>query len=511
MLPVIMIKNLSLLRVSQTLPVSERAIHTATLLSSLKLTKDVYDVKRGNFGVLKDSHVTAFEKILGKDRVLTDTSDVEPYNVDWIKMVRGCSSLVLKPKTTEEVSAILKVCNNEKLAVCPQGGNTGLVGGSVPVFDEIVISTSLMNKIIQIDEISGFITCQAGCVLETLDRALEEYGLMMPLDLGAKGSCHIGGNISTNAGGLRLLRYGSLQANTLGLTAVKADGQVIDCMNTLKKDNTGYHLKHLFIGSEGTLGIVTEVAIQCPPKPKAVSLAFLGVESFESVLNTYKLARSLLSEILSSCEMIDNDSLQPVLKNLGHQSPISKYPFYVLIETSGSDGAHDEEKLNRFLEKAMSSGIVLDGTVTNEPSRIHNLWQLRESIATALLKEAFVYKYDVSLPHKYFYDLIPVFREKLKGTEAKVICGYGHIGDGNLHLNISASEFSVKLLNEIEPFIFQWISEKGGSISAEHGIGFKKTKFLHFSKKNEAIKMMYQLKQLMDPNGILNPYKVLAP
>ncbi|KAG8287826.1 D-2-hydroxyglutarate dehydrogenase, mitochondrial, partial [Homalodisca vitripennis] len=336
----------------------------------IKLTKDVYPVKRGNFAVLNDSHVQQFESILGKERVLTDPDELDSYNVDWIKMVRGYSSVVLKPKTTEEVSAILKVCNQHKLAVCPQGGNTGLVGGSVPVFDEVILSTSLMNQIIKINDIPGSIVCQAGCVLEALDTALAEHGLMMPLDLGAKGSCHIGGNIATNAGGLRLLRYGSLQANTLGLVAVKADGEVLDCMNTLKKDNTGYHLKHLFIGSEGTLGIVTEVAIQCPPKPQSVSLALLGVVDFEHALRTFRLARTMLSEILSSCELMDDNCVGPVVDTLGVRNPLANHPFYVLIEVSGSNASHDEEKLNAFLESAMGEGIVSDGTYTNEPSRM---------------------------------------------------------------------------------------------------------------------------------------------
>ncbi|XP_054261644.1 D-2-hydroxyglutarate dehydrogenase, mitochondrial-like [Macrosteles quadrilineatus] len=475
----------------------------------VKLTKDVYKVKRGNYSVLDDSHIKKFENILSEDRVLTDAEELDSYNTDWIKMVRGYSGVVLRPKSTEEVSAILRVCNENNLAVCPQGGNTGLVGGSVPVFDEVIISTSLMNKIIKINDIPGSIVCQAGCVLETLDNALAEHGLMMPLDLGAKGSCHIGGNIATNAGGLRLLRYGSLQANTLGLVAVKADGQVIDCMNTLKKDNTGYHLKHLFIGSEGTLGLVTEVAIQCPPKPQSVSLALLGVVDFDHALKTFRLARSMLSEILSSCELIDENCMQPVVNTLGVRNPLSEHPFYVLIEVSGSNAAHDEEKLNAFLESAMEDEIVADGTVTNEPSRMQTIWQLRERIAEALLRNGFVYKYDVSLPHNSFYQLIPVLQDKLKGTDAKIVSGYGHLGDGNLHLNICAPQFSPELLAKIEPFVYEWISERGGSISAEHGIGFKKTKFLRYSKSDAAIHTMRQIKQLMDPKGILNPYKVL--
>lgn len=238
--------------------------------------KDRYPVKRGNFATITDADVKHFESLLGTNRVITDASDIQPNNVDFLRAVRGFSQVLLKPKTTEEVSAILQHCNARKLAVCPQGGNTGLVGGSVPVFDEIVLSTQLMDKIEHINDVSGILTCQSGCILEKLEEQVSEKGLCMPLDLGAKGSCHIGGNVSTNAGGLRLLRYGNLHGSVLGVEAVKADGTVLDLLSDFKKDNTGYHLKHLFIGSEGTLGVVTKVSIACPTASKAVNVAFLG-------------------------------------------------------------------------------------------------------------------------------------------------------------------------------------------------------------------------------------------
>ncbi len=206
-----------------------------------------------------------------------------------MRSVRGQSSLVLSPSSTSEASEILSYCNDRRLAVCPQGGNTGLVGGSVPVFDEVIVSTARMNRIESVDPNSSVAVVQSGVVLEQLDTHLRsEHGLMVPLDLGAKGSCHVGGNVSTNAGGLRLVRYGNLHGSVLGVEAVLADGTVLDCLSSLKKDNTGYGLKHLFIGSEGTLGLVTRVAIQCPPKPAAVNVAFLGLQSFEDVMKTFR-------------------------------------------------------------------------------------------------------------------------------------------------------------------------------------------------------------------------------
>ncbi|KAK5646932.1 hypothetical protein RI129_005396 [Pyrocoelia pectoralis] len=482
----------------------------STLSKSLpELTKDRYpNIKRGDYAELNQNHLDYFHGLLGQNRVLSDPSDCEMYNIDFIKGVRGYSQCVLKPQTTEEVSKILSFCNQHRLAVCPQGGNTGLVGGSVPVFDEIVLSTSLMNNIISIDNISGVVVCEAGCILESLDDVLREKGLMMPLDLGAKGSCNIGGNVSTNAGGLRLLRYGNLHGSVLGIEAVKANGDVIDCLSTLKKDNTGYHLKHLFIGSEGTLGIVTKVAVHGPSKPKSLNLALLGLHSFENILQTYERAKNDLSEILSSCEMMDERSLDVVTSHLKLKSPIGDFPFYMVVETSGSNEKHDEEKLNAFLEGVMSEGIVADGTVTNEPGKMRAIWDLRERITEGLLHDGYLFKYDISLPIKEFYSLVPKMKERL-GSDASRVSGYGHIGDGNIHLNISVPEFSPDILKKVEPYVYELTSTYKGSISAEHGVGFRKPPYIHYSKSENAISLMKDLKKMMDPNGILNPYKVL--
>ncbi|KAF4533517.1 hypothetical protein B566_EDAN001002 [Ephemera danica] len=485
----------------------------------VELTQKRYpELKRGSYNKLTDSHINTFEQILGKSKVITAPDDVDSYNVDWLRTVRGhwvvfikirAGQVVLRPTSTEEVSQILKFCNDELLAVCPQGGNTGLVGGSVPVFDEVILSTALMKNILSVDDLSGVLVCQAGCVLEELDTHLNTHGLMMPLDLGAKGSCHIGGNVSTNAGGLRLMRYGSLHDNILGVEAVKADGTIVDCLNINKKDNTGYALHHLFIGSEGTLGVVTKVSIKCPPSPRAVSLAFLGVRDFDNVLKTAKEARNTLGEVLSSCEMLDAECADAVTNNLGYKHPLQQFPFYMLLETSGSNAAHDEEKLASFLERAMNSGIVEDGTVVTEPSKIRTLWQFRECIAEALLKDGYVYKYDISLPLPQFYGLVPEMSDRVRKEGALRCCGFGHLGDGNIHFNVTAREFSHKMLDVIEPFVYEWSARYNGSISAEHGIGLKKRKFLHFSKSPAAIAVMKDIKHLMDPKGILNPYKVL--
>jgi FAD/FMN-containing dehydrogenase len=261
-----------------------------------------------------------------------------------MRKYRGHTKLVLKPGSTIEVSKVLQYCNENMLAVVPQGGNSGLVGGSVPVFDEIVINTARMNKIRSFDEVSGTLVVDAGCILEIVDQFLAEKNHMFPLDLGAKGSCHIGGNVATNAGGLRLLRYGSLHGNVLGIEAVLPDGRIVDDLSRLRKNNTGYDIKQLFIGAEGTIGIITGISILCPQRSEAVNVAFFGLESFEKVQEAYKEAKGQLSGILSAFELMDGKSQDMVHTVTGKKRPLeNEYPFYCLIETSGSNKEHDDE------------------------------------------------------------------------------------------------------------------------------------------------------------------------
>ncbi|CAG0881562.1 unnamed protein product, partial [Darwinula stevensoni] len=481
----------------------KRAMH------QVELTSVRYpNVKRGPYATVDDNDIKFFERVMEPSRVMTDPDIVDSHNVDWLKMVRGASQVLLRPKSTKEVSEVLKYCNTRRLAVCPQGGKTGLVGGGVPVFDEIIISTSLMDDIIAIDGISGALTCEAGCILEDLDNYAAGHGFMMPLDLGAKGSCHIGGNVSTNAGGIRLIRYGNLHHNVLGVEAVLANGEVVDGLTTIRKDNSGYDISHLFIGSEGTLGFVSKVAIECVKRPKAVNVAYLGLKNFNNVLATFRLARESLGEILSSCEFMDAESVHCVEQNLHLRLPIPKCPFYMLIETNGSNATHDEDKLMTFLDLLMRKKLVIEGTMASEPRHISNLWQTRERITEALLLDGYTYKYDISLPLTYFYQIVEEMRNRV-GKYTIRCCGYGHLGDGNLHLNMTSKEFNEQLVHKIEPYLFEYIARKKGSVSAEHGLGFKKRDFIHYSKSPSAIELMRRLKNAFDPNGILNPYKVL--
>ncbi|KDO30832.1 hypothetical protein SPRG_04733 [Saprolegnia parasitica CBS 223.65] len=463
---------------------------------------------RGAFATLDAADVAHLRSVCPS--ALTDPDEIAPFNSDWLNKYHGHSQLVLRPKSTQEVSDILKYCNEKKLAVVPQGGNTGLVGGSVPVHDEIILSLGNMNQVEAFDETSGIIVCQAGCILENLDAYAGKYGYMMPLDLGAKGTCQIGGNAATNAGGLRLLRYGSLHGSILGIEAVLADGTIVDCLSTMRKDNTGYDLKQLFIGSEGTLGVITKLSVLTPPRSTAVNVALLGCETFEDVKKAFVQAKKNLGEILSAVEFMDRASLDMVMSQQPSLSdPLSSNcPFYVLLETSGSNETHDMEKLEGYLEQVMEAGTVVDGTVAQDAAQAKKLFGIREDITLSLSSRGHVYKYDLSIPIDEYYAIVDDTRAALASHDAKVVA-FGHLGDCNIHLNISTLAYDDAVQKALEPFLFEWTAKRRGSVSAEHGIGTHKPHFLHLSKSPEAIRMMQQMKRVFDPNGILNPYKVL--
>ncbi|KAI1395793.1 hypothetical protein F4819DRAFT_477342 [Hypoxylon fuscum] len=497
-------------------------------VKSVKYTADSWpEIKRDSrFAQITKEHVDYFKALLGKESAVIDgvttqaaEDDIEPFNSDWMRKFRGHCRLVLKPGSTEEVSKVLKYCNENMLAVVPQGGNTGLVGGSVPVFDEIVVSTSRMNQIRFFDEVSGVLVADAGVVLEVADQFLAEKGFIFPLDLGAKGSCHIGGNVSTNAGGLRLLRYGSLHGTVLGIEAVLPDGTILDDLSRLRKNNTGYDLKQLFIGGEGTIGMITAVSIHCPQRSKAVNVAFLGVESYEKLQQAFKEAKTQLGEILSAFELMDSQSQDIFHRVKENKRPLEgEHPFYCLIETSGSNSEHDSEKLEKFLEDVMSKELVTDGVVAENETQLRSLWSQREGITETLGHWGGVYKYDVSIPIKDMYQLVEDTRKRLDDAgltgetdEYPVVdvVGYGHMGDSNLHLNIAVRRYTKEVEEALEPFVYEWISKKNGSISAEHGLGIAKKKYIGYSRNETTVGLMKQIKNLYDPNGIMNPYKYI--
>ncbi|KAK6924488.1 FAD-linked oxidase, C-terminal [Dillenia turbinata] len=298
--------------------------------------------------------------------------------------------------------------------------------------------------------------------------------------------------------------------NSRQISTVLADGTILDMLGTLRKDNTGYDLKHLFIGSEGSLGIVTKVSILTPPKLPSVHVAFLACQDFYGCQKLLLEAKTKLGEILSAFEFLDYEAMDLVLKNLeGVRNPLppSIHNFYVLIETTGSDESLDREKLEAFLLRLMEHGLISDGVLAQDINQASSFWRIREGVPEALMKAGAVYKYDLSLPVEKMYDLVEDMRTRL-GDSAKVI-GYGHLGDANLHLNVSASQYDDNILTQIEPFVYEWTSKHCGSISAEHGLGLMKADKIHYSKPPSTVQLMVSIKKLLDPKGILNPYKVL--
>jgi len=502
---------------------------SSTNLEEIEFTADHYPnlIRNQSYNKLTKEHVEYFKSILPKENVLCSFDDSEEtkkellkYNIDWLKKYRGQSQLVLLPTSTEEVSSCLRYCNENKLAVVPQSGNSGLVGGSVPVFDEIIISTKAMNKIIDFDDVSGVLVCEAGCVLADLETYAEERGFMVPLDMGSKQYCCIGGNVSSNAGGLRYLRYGSLHSNVLGLEVVLANGSIIRNLSTLRKDSTGYDLKQLFIGAEGTLGIVTKVSISTPRKPRAVNAVLLSTSSWENVQTIFKMAKEQLQEIISAFEFFDEYGCELVKKYMDLDIPLKQEnKFYLLIETHGSNKEHDDAKLHSFLEAIKEKKVIQEGYVSKDEKQTESFWAFRKSVPVACTKSGAVFKYDLSIPISQIYEVAIDMRKHLmeaglykpgdETSEVNSVVAYGHIGDGNIHINISSKSYSQEVARAIEPYIYGWTRDHNGVISGEHGLGLMKGAYLAYSKPGSMIGIMENIKKMLDPNTIMNPYKYL--
>ncbi|CDS07616.1 hypothetical protein LRAMOSA01565 [Lichtheimia ramosa] len=473
---------------------------------------------------LEDKDVVYFKSILPEKSVLERdaiTSEQHTkYTCDWYNMFRANTSLILLPETTDQVSKILKYCNDECIAVVPQGGNTGASGGSIPVFDEIIVSTENMKTIRKFDELRGDLVCDAGCVLQDLDAFLGRAGFQIPLDLPARHACQIGGNVSTNAGGIRQMRFGNLHGSVMGLEVVLPDGSIIDNLSTMRKDNTGYHLKNLFIGSEGTLGIVTGVSIATAQIREAVNVFIIALRSFEDVVKAYTLARRELPETISAFEVLDKSTVEVVKEKdfqvpKGSAFPISdQHPFFVVMETAGKDRDIEDLRADRFLKNMLDQGVVLEGAVARTPEEIERFWSWRSNTPKAIVQcGPTSIHFDISLEMPLLYDLVTATRdwatkEGLIGTDIYAVYGYGHVGDGNMHLTIPALRDDEALREKIDDFVYEWTSKHYGSCSAEHGMGLMKAPYLAFTKSETIIDRMKDIKKLFDPNGIMNPYKV---
>jgi len=466
-----------------------------------------------HFNTLQPEDINYFSSILSPPEIIQDSFELQTYNTDWLKKYIGRSKLALKPNTTKKVSQILKYCNDRRLPIVPQGGNTGLVGGGVPIEDEIVLSMSNLNKIINFDKTAAVITCEAGCVLDSLNKYLLDYDFEIPLDLGAKGSCEIGGNIATNAGGTRFIKFGPFKSYILGMEVVLPNGHILDMESIILKDNTGIDLKQVFIGSEGILGVVTKANIRVSPLDKYKQVLYMQCDSFEKVLEINKLVRKSLGRNLGAIEFKDSYAFGVVQKYLTDVvNPFTngnEKNYYVLVEVCGQEPL---DNLVENLYNELDENKLIDDCIASESDTQRlALWKLREGVALAANHIGLVYKYDISLPVEKFEELTLIVRNKI-GCLGYTM-GYGHLGDGNLHINVGCYDIKNKnkVENILEPFVFEWLSRVNGSISAEHGVGRQKPKFLHYSKDSLAIEYMRRLKQVFDPNGIMNPNKVLPP
>ena len=483
-----------------------------------------------SYNQINESDIQVFSEILRHtDSLLLHSSDpiVTAASTDWTGHWQAPARLLLRPQSTAQVAALLAHCHQRQLPVTPQGGNTGLVGGSVPTtaHQEIILQLQNMNTIASVDPLLGIVKCQAGVLLQTLQEycATTQYQLLVPLDLGAKGSCQIGGNIATNAGGQYFRKYGSLAANVLGLEVVLPDGRVLDlnyCQRTNFKDNTGYKLHQLFIGSEGTLGVITGVALAVTSLPRSKQAAFVKCASYASVLRVLQTAKQYLGEILAAMEFMDASIWRLVEASGAHKMPMSvdqeqegEGPFFLLIDTHGVNEEHDQAKWHLFLD-AIQDDIV-NGVMAQDRKQYQSFWRIRESANPTVAKLGYTYKYDVSLPISQFQDWIQEMRRERIGPLSRkelINANWGHILDGNLHFNVTTideHEVQQDVLDALEPYLFHSILDRGGSISAEHGIGQAKNHLLPHVHDEHTLDVMRSMKSLFDPNMILNPGKFL--
>ena len=417
------------------------------------------------------------------------------------------AKVILRPKTTEELSKILSACHESNQPIVVHGGLTGLVYGTRSTQDQLVISLERMNQIEDVDLIGRTITCQSGTTLQTIQELAEENNMMFPLDLGARGSCFIGGNIATNAGGNRVIRYGMMRDSVLGLEAVLADGTVLTSMNTMIKNNAGYDLKQLFIGTEGTLGIITRCVLRLREAPLSQNTGLVALENLDSVIRFLKIVDSKLGGNMSAFEVMWNEFYKMVVGSKEQSSiPLaSDYPYYVLVEALGSDQIKDEDHFESVLSECLESSLIKDAVLAKSDSERQALWAIRDDVEQQTnYKPTFMY--DVSLPISSMEDYISQVRKNLKHSWDDFHCiVFGHLADGNLHLIVGVSSDDIETQRKIEASVYEPLKLIGGSVSAEHGIGFEKKQYLNLSRTETEIELMKGLKQSLDPRNILNP------
>ena len=465
--------------------------------------------------------LSALRTIVGEAYVLTE-GDLTGYELDWRKRERGKALAVVRPASTEQVAAVVKACAAAGVSIVPQGGNTGMVVGSTPDASgtQVVLSLTRMNAVRTLDAANLTITVEAGCVLQTLQEVCEQAGFLFPLSLASEGSCTIGGNLGTNAGGTQVVRYGNTRELCLGLEVVTAQGEVWSGLTGLRKDNTGYDLRHLFIGSEGTLGVITAATMKLYPLPQSQLTALAAVPSLQAAVDLLGLAHRHLSAGLTGFEVMGQFALRLVVKHF----PQQRVPFYesapycVVLENSDPESdSHARSQLERLLEEALEKGCVTDAVVAESMAQARALWHIRESIPLAQAQEGLNIKHDISIAVSRIPEFVAQADAALEQAFPGVrLVNYGHLGDGNLHYNVQAplgqdgETFLREQENAVNAVVYALVDAYSGSISAEHGIGSLKREKLEKHKSPVALGLMRSIKTALDPHNLFNPGRMLA-
>jgi FAD/FMN-containing dehydrogenase len=449
----------------------------------------------------------------------TDPEEIAPHLEEWRGKYHGHSPLLLKPATTAEVSAILRLCNDSGTAIVPQGGNTGLVGGQIPLHGEVLLSTKRLNRLRAVDDGGMTLTAEAGVTLAEIQRAAAERNFLFPLSLASQGSCTIGGNIATNAGGTHVLRYGMTRALVLGLEVVLANGTVLEMLRALHKDNSGYDLKQMFIGSEGTLGVITAATLRLFPQPEVSVTALAAVPSPDAAVKLLGMMQGHTGGLLSAFELIPRIAMEFVVKHIdGTRDPLAApSPWYVLMEATGGKHANLAASFEDGLAAAITDGLASDAVVASSAGQAAGLWKLRESISESQKREGASIKHDIAVPVAAIPDFLaratPAVLRLVPGARA---VSFGHLGDGNLHFNFNSPKAGddpqfLSQWEEVQQTVHDIVKEFCGSISAEHGIGAMKVAQLPRYKSHEELDSMRALKTAFDPRNILNPGKLIPP
>ena len=454
--------------------------------------------------------------IVGASNVLADPEAMEPYLHEPREKFLGQAALVARPGATQEVSQILALASESRIGVVAQSGNTGLVGGQVPSGNQIVLSLERLSRIRDIDPTDNTLVAEAGVTLAGVQEAAREAGRLFPLSLASEGSCRIGGNLATNAGGVGVLAYGNARDLCLGLEVVLADGRIWDGLRRLRKDNTGYDLKDLFIGSEGTLGIITAAVLKLFPSPAQTATAWIGLASAKAALALLNLSREQAGQRITVFELVPRIGVEFTMRHAATRDPLGDpHAWYVLLELSGGEGAPLEETMESLLGAAMELGLVQDAAIAASQAQAGEFWRIREALSEVQKHEGGSIKHDVSIP----VSKVPEFLARATAAVEALVPGarpvpFGHLGDGNIHFNVSQPTGTDRKAyldrwEEMNETVHAVVLDLGGSISAEHGIGQLKRNLMPHIKSPVELDLMRMLKRTLDPNGILNPGKLL--